>query len=582
MKLIRYLIVLTSILTADSPAYFDVRLNIADQMHFDGPDNYLAGSPVTRIFGGLAQNNYEVLIYNPNGVPYSLRPVVRGDAWTHFLKLSRDLFRAQHNQDMTAQDMISKELLETASGKYGLSPVDSRDTENNKSKLLALTDMITLHAGTAAQQVAKQKKTTELMGPQISRIERNRSSTTSPDRAFFTQQNSLITQPTFAHSNPHVRDIIELSKVVTNPVHIQGISRIAWAYSENHEFRANYIYNNVIAREAWERGTESYVDNIFNFSNSPNDISLKALTHRYFNLTYAKTNQVLQFNNYDNTQTVDYNGGDIFDNGGTCTWNSTFGTFSQTPGNRTLITRGSIPTPAQLQSSQTRRINATQCTISLVPYTRYNNGYPQNMGALANANIASYFSQPETMNVYAINDLSSSLRVKLAYAVNIENLNHAITTSRFIKATQRQDALITWSDELFRRLTLEIPQESLTRNGEALIVSEPDLTALHFIVGYHPGVARQAPNSPQQHLHRAIMLEPFGMNYGYFSDRSNNWISGPIRRIRTTSTILTPPESHRAVAITAAILTDPFAPFIGVASISGDPVGHRVAISQFG
>jgi hypothetical protein len=438
------------------------------------------------IFAGAPNLPYRC--YNPNILMSGIFNFGK-NYFKRMLDLEYDLFVAENKCDWTAMEAIARELLGIIN-EHG-APPNGNTGDEVMQRMVGYQHMVALHAAMVLQRIAIQRKTTEICRAHLGHltaeelfkgIASNQYQTgVSFDRpleiflARAPESEFVIHQSPFAaYTADHVRDIIELAKILNNPL---------WLKSIISPFEKG-------DRTTYEEQVIAFINKNFNFSGKE---FLKKLTIDYFMGTYEKIAKFLAFYRETKLKLRDCNGGDIFSNGDVCSYCSTFELIRREPGNASLVAAGSIFDAKKFQSI----INKSKgCQMSTAPYRRFNeqgmcvynsseerakllqqrdqkmqeidkvknhikkydqeigntsdiatrnkliearNGLVAQHGELCeefNRNLNSY-NVPLSVDLLPTNDLSSRIRVQTAYQVWVANMNRFLADSQLLQPSAK-------------------------------------------------------------------------------------------------------------------------------------------------
>lgn len=330
MKFIKFV---TLILTTCSMsfAHYDIRIDM-----FQNHQTFEKANPDV-IFAGYPGLKYRC--YVEGGKLDS--SACKGNYFQWMLNLKYDLDVAENQCNWLAKEMISKELLETIGGKYGLSEMDSRDDSKYANEIIEFQNMAALHASIAMEQMAVQRKTTEIMKKHIKLgesdirkvyTEANEDNELGLDREFeeYLKQSSTdsdefqINLSSLKYKENHTEDIRELAGVLVNP---NLLKQIVLKIQEIHDFSAtlesNKWYIKVDAnkeRLLYTQNVEKFIDENFDFKDKE---FLRKIAVSYFTKIYDKIEHLLKYkNDLVKLKLRNCNGLDIFGNINVCSYNA--------------------------------------------------------------------------------------------------------------------------------------------------------------------------------------------------------------------------------------------------------------------
>ena len=336
MKFIKFV---TLILTTCSMsfAHYDIRIDM-----FQNHQTFEKANPDV-IFAGYPGLKYRC--YVEGGKLDS--STCKGNYFQWMLNLKYDLDVAENQCNWLAKEMISKELLETIGGKYGLSEMDSRDDSKFSNEIIEFQNMAALHASIAMEQMAVQRKTTEIMKKHIKLGESDiRRAYTEIDKEndlaldhdfeeYLKQENSnsdefQIDKIEIKNTKNNINDIRELASILNNPDILENIMKaINSSYDHLFEIRNllggySMLYSIIEDpnkdREFYLKKTKEFINESFNFVGKE---FLKGIAENYFIKIYDKVEHLLKYkDNSVNLKLRDCNGSDIFGNVGVCSYNA--------------------------------------------------------------------------------------------------------------------------------------------------------------------------------------------------------------------------------------------------------------------
>ena len=346
MKFIKFVTLMLTTCSI-SFAHYDIRIDM-----FQNHQTFEKANPDV-IFAGYPGLKYRC--YVEGGKLDS--STCKGNYFQWMLNLKYDLDVAENQCNWLAKEMISKELLETIGGKYGLSEMDSRDDSKFSNEIIEFQNMAALHASIAMEQMAVQRKTTEIMKKHLEGTDISKIYGEIPDDYEleldknlnkFLQQTNIesdelkIKRPTLQYSGNNVKDILELASVLDNPAYLDAITnrimetycakRLYWIESELH-----LIPNiSVQDKEVYTNAIQQFVDEIFDFKHNT---LLKKIAIEYFLKIYNKAEQFLKYSKDEiNLKFRDCSAIDIFGKTDVCSYNSMLELTRRNSDNSSFVT----------------------------------------------------------------------------------------------------------------------------------------------------------------------------------------------------------------------------------------------------
>ena len=335
-----------------SAEHFDSRIGIFREnktFEEENPDVIFAGAP------GLTYRCYidsqlDFSMYEPQS-PFQ---------W--MLDLKYDLEIAENQCNWSAKEKISKEILETIGGKYGLSELDSRDSVEDIDAVIDFMNMAALHASMAMEQVAVQRKTTELckkhLGIEQEELQRVYAKDVIEQKADLnldkyleeylekvdiTSDELKIDEQKIEHTENNIEDIRELARVLNNPNIAKKINEAAWnSYNRQTPNPEN-------AKNIYREEVLNFVQQNFNFdfTNKP----LEQLTVNYFMKLYNKTEQLLRYSDQNiKLKLRDCGSMDIYGNKDVCSYNALLELIRKEKGNEEFIAVGGMLGAEQIKN----------------------------------------------------------------------------------------------------------------------------------------------------------------------------------------------------------------------------------------
>lgn len=324
IKILSFIVVFCSSVLA---THFDQRIGI-----FQNHQTFEKENPDV-IFAGYPGLNYRCYT---NGSLNST--TCNGNYFKWMLDLKYDLDVAENQCNWRAKEMISKELLETIGGKYGLTELDTKDDIQARNEIADFQNMAALHAAIAMEQMAVQRKTTEIMKKHIhlSEADIRRVYTETSEEKDIVLDRELeeyllqvdmgscefkIEDTIVGNTKNHVNDIRELANILNTPDLMKGIIAIinsVYSYSlEKRTFRGISELYSINGdpkkdKELYIKTVTEFIDDKFNFKNKE---FLRKLTIDYLIKIYEKIEHILTYNKESvKLKLRDCNGADIFGN----------------------------------------------------------------------------------------------------------------------------------------------------------------------------------------------------------------------------------------------------------------------------
>ena len=322
-----------------SAEHFDSRIGIFREnktFEEENPDVIFAGAP------GLTYRCYidsqlDFSMYEPQS-PFQ---------W--MLDLKYDLEIAENQCNWSAKEKISKEILETIGGKYGLSELDSRDSVEDIDAVIDFMNMAALHASMAMEQVAVQRKTTELckkhLGIEQEELQRVYAKDVIEQKADLnldkyleeylekvdiTSDELKIDEQKIEHTENNIEDIRDLARVLSNPDHSTEIY-----------LRANDVLKKIYKGEknkvkvAFIESVNCYIAETFDLGSKP---FLLQIAKNYFMKLYDKSELLLRYKEDQiNLKLRDCGWIDVYGNTLVCSYNSLLEIIRQEKGNEPFI-----------------------------------------------------------------------------------------------------------------------------------------------------------------------------------------------------------------------------------------------------
>jgi hypothetical protein len=342
-----------------------------------------------------------------------------------------------------------------------------------------------------------------------------------------------------AYTANHVKDVIELAKILSNPLWLKKILPPFSLLKTNQQQD----------RDTYEKRVVDFINENFNFSGKE---SLKKIAIDFFIKIYDKVSNFLMICLSLNLSLRDCNGGDIFGNSDVCTYCSTFELFRREPGNRPFVAVGDTFNSEKIENISNKINKDSGLHLGVVPYrrfneqgtciynsseerakitqqceqkkqkldkmknnliqinnniikykqkihntsdmdienklvkktnklvVRYNEGYKQYDKALKQYNHDINFHRlPISVDLIPTNDLSSRVRVQTSYLVFVININHSIKNSPFLQESAKTTLPVEKNTMLdLNHFTQSIGYKSI---GNIVLASE-DLTPLKVLI----------------------------------------------------------------------------------------------------
>ena len=387
------------------------------------------------IFAGASGLQYKC--YNGSSLNFSR---IKEGSFQWMLDLKYDLDLATNQMNWVACETLAAELMETVGGKYGLSAVAPKETRQNADKLFNFQNMAVLQAAMVINQVAIQRKTTQIMKvtPNINPTQTER----------VNQKDLLIEkiQPKYTLNN--VLGIMELAKVLSHPDHAESIAQEAW-----RKYEAGKYIND---EQAYKDATKEYLEKTFNLGN---DATLNFLASEYFNLLYKKAAKVMRYSEEKiKLKLADFNGYDSDGVKNMCTWRALLGPIEHA-GNESFSSKKQIMTMEELREANTTRTiiydgykdrpvvidgknylqskeNGENIETKVIPYTKFD---IQGKVLRTSNQKDGFHQQKECTFLQPLGDVSSNRRACLACVIWIANMNNNIQNSRLLKIKKEID-----------------------------------------------------------------------------------------------------------------------------------------------
>jgi hypothetical protein len=408
------------------------------------------------------------------------------------LDLDYDLSVAENKCDWTATEAIARELLGIIN-EYGAPPKENTSDEIMQ-RMVDYQNMAALHAAMALQRIVGQRRTTEICKAHLGHLtaqelyeaiaSRQPSSSDLPLVTFLSrapENEFIIHQSTFAaYPADHLKDTIELAKILNNPLWLKKI------IPSHSPFEANPQQD----RATYGERVADFIDKNFNFSGKE---SLKKIATNFFMKIHDKINKFLTLYSKIKLKFRDCNGGDIFNNGDVCSYCSTFELFRREPGNAPFTAVGGMFNSEEIYSIMDK-IQGPR--VGVVPHRRFNERgacvynsseegakitqqREQKLRELNNmgGNIKEYDKKihntsdiatqnklisernnlverhrkaveqynrdikshhlPFSIDLIPTNDLSSRIRVQTAYLVRVTNMNRSVASSPLLQSNAK-------------------------------------------------------------------------------------------------------------------------------------------------
>ncbi|MDR2806629.1 MAG: hypothetical protein LBB11_00535, partial [Puniceicoccales bacterium] len=266
------------------------------------------------------------------------------------LDLKYDLDVAENQCNWAAKEIIARELLEIIGGKYGSTEAYAQGNTSEMQAMIDYQDMVTLHAATAALEMAIQRKSMEICKSHLKLTDedlckvyadnsRCSMALDTPLEEYLKKLNMVlpgsfeIDEPLLL-GTPRVKDIIALAKLLCNPKLLEvALSTIAYPdIIHNHAPQDRSLYIKAITH---------LIDTYFKIP--PGKEFLKKIATNYFIKIYDRIEHFLEFAKPQvKLKLRDCNGKDIFGNKNVCSYNATLELIRREPTNKNFIATGGM------------------------------------------------------------------------------------------------------------------------------------------------------------------------------------------------------------------------------------------------